>query len=150
MDEASSLDQEPYSVSITVRPFDEQQDQAFIYSTWRNSQFYGNKEAHTESPKVVFKEMTKEIKHILKKATVKVACLDYDPRIIVGYVVYTDAHLDWVYIKEDYRRVGIASMLIPKTIKSVTNKPTKIGKSILEKKLKENADAQMAQERPAR
>lgn len=129
-----------YSVNVIMRPFNPAQDQAFIYTTWRNGVYYGPNNLREKDSKPVFKELTAKIRDILSKATVKIACLEGSHFVIIGYVVYTGTHLDWVYVKEDYRQKGIASLLVPKEIETVTSTLTKIGKAILEKKKKENEE----------
>ena len=140
MDEVDSIE-ETYQISAKVRPFDPDFDTPFLYSTWRNSAYYGIDKKDREEPKEAFRLLTQEIKKILKFAKVRVACADNNPTHIMGYVVFTGNHLDWIYIKEDYRRMGIATLICPKNIKTFTDKPTKLGRSILEKKMKENDHA---------
>lgn len=133
------------SLNIISRHFKAFSDQAFVYATWRNSVFYSKPTADRTRPKrqgykeanEEFKRLTHEIKQILDNATVIVACLEESPDVIVGYVVFTRSNLDWVYVKEDYRKQGVASLLIPKHIITVSPPQTKIGLSILRKRLKE-------------
>lgn len=127
-------------VSVVKRAFIPHLDQAFIYATWRNSRYYGCEDLKHKDTKKTFKDLTNQIKETLKTAQVHVACLEKAPDVIIGYVVFTGTHLDWVYVKDSFRKMGIASLLMPKTITSFTNQPTKIGRSILEKKNKENVN----------
>jgi GNAT superfamily N-acetyltransferase len=62
------------------------------------------------------------------------AVLAGDPTHLVGYSVITGKHLDWVYVKADYRKQGIARLLVPQWIETVTSDMTKIGKAIREAK----------------
>lgn len=119
---------------IIVRPFETDLDQAFIYATWRNSMYYGSREYKAREPKEAFKELTQEIRDILRHAKVRIACLEDAPTVIIGYCVFTDAHLDWVYVKEDFRQRGVGTLLVPKDIRTYTEMRTKIGNAILEKK----------------
>lgn len=130
MDEANCL-------SVTLRDFS-MTDQAFVYATWRNSLYYGSDMKKDKNAKSIFKDLTHSIKETLKKATVKVACLDETPDVIVGYVVYTKTRLDWVYVKDDFRRQGVATLMVPKNIKSYSQSRTKVGDSILKSKENEN------------
>ncbi len=131
-------------VKVIIRPFIEDLDQACVYATWRNSAFYGvprrtsEAKALAEKARVTFfKGMTRDIREILKSATVRIACLEDDPGMIVGYSVATGTHLNWIYVKVEYRLKGIGRMLMPKDILTVTSHLTKIGEVIVEnKKLK--------------
>jgi ribosomal protein S18 acetylase RimI-like enzyme len=119
------------------------EDEACIYSTWRNGSFYGQqKKQHTSSDRY-FREKTQEIKAILSDPAtrVRVAVLEQSPQTILGYSVTNGTHLEWIFVKVDFRRQGIARLLCPKHIETYTDKLTKIGKTIAEMKklkLKEN------------
>lgn len=128
---------EAYSLSIVTRSFEPQLDQAMVYATWRNGRYYGSRDRQHTNTKDEFRRLTKEIHEILHKATVRVACLEESPEVIIGYVVYTHNHLDWIYVKEDYRRQGIASLILPKQITTITAYPTKLGANLWAKKMKE-------------
>ncbi len=137
MDESSIAE-----VRIILRDFNPDTDTPMIFATWRNSAFYGVPR-RTNDAKAFFKHKTKEIKEILKTATVRMACHEEDPMTIVGYSVVTGNHLDWIYVKVDYRMKGIGSLLMPKNIETVTDYVTTIGDEILKKKniiLKEKED----------
>jgi len=121
------------SVSIVTRDFYPDLDSACIYATWRNSAYYGVPRG-TECPKGFFSDLTQKIKEILPAASVKVACLKEDPATIIGYSVATGTHLEWIYVKVDYRHMGIGKMLFPKNIETVTDHFTKIGRVIAQKK----------------
>lgn len=125
-------------IRLISRPFNPQLDKNCIYALWRNSSFYSNNTkrygpATTHTIKIK-KQQTERIRKILQNAQVRVACLEDDPNIIIGYVVYTRDHLDWIYIKPDYRRQGIASMITPRDIETFTDETTKIGQKIIDKK----------------
>lgn len=130
-------------VSVIIRPYDPVTDQACIYSTWRNSSYYGGVWPENNIPysKYFFKTQTVLIRGILGRARVRIACLQDDPLTIIGYSVSTDKHLNFIYVKVDYRGKGLGAMLMPKDIETVTSELTKIGKVIVEKKklkIKEN------------
>lgn len=129
---------------VIIRGYEPETDQACLYATWRNAAFYGAKKKHSTNSKRFFKEKTEEIKDILISAQVRMACLEDDRAFIIGYAVSTDTHLDWIYVKKDYRNKGIGTLLWPKGIETVTIKLTKIGNIIATKKNlkhKENEDA---------
>ncbi len=121
-------------VKIILRDFDQEQDQAMIYSTWRNSLFYSSSEQIYDSPQTFFRKQTHKIKPILKNALIKIACFEDTPSVIVGYCVTSANHVYFIYVKTDFRKKGIATMLFPKTIETATKDLTKIGKILAEKK----------------
>lgn len=128
-------------IKIVLRPFIPDLDQACVYSTWRNSAFYGVPRRTAESKSLAektriafFKGMTRDIREILKSATVRIACFEDDPGMILGYSVAIGSHLNWIYVKVEYRLKGIGRMLMPKDILTVTNHLTKIGEVIVDKK----------------
>jgi GNAT superfamily N-acetyltransferase len=130
-------------VKVVLRDFYPDLDSACIYATWRNSAYYGVPRG-TEDAKEFFADLTQKIKDILPGAKVRVACLEDDPSTILGYSVATGTHLDWIYVKVEYRHMGIGNMLMPKDIETVTDRFTKIGRVIFEKKnlkTKEKQDA---------
>ena len=120
---------------IILRDFNPEMDEAYIYASWRNNSFYSSYKKREETSQRFFKKQSRRIKHILESARIKIACFPNDPITIIGYSVSRDDHLDWVYIKEDYREIGIGKLLMPKNLKTVTEYDlTKIGKVIVDKK----------------
>lgn len=135
------MDESPVDVKIVIRDFDQQRDEACIYSTWRNSAYYTASKLPDGDPKAFFSRVSKIIKTILETAKVRIACLLDSPQTIIGYSVSTGDHLNWIYVKESYRNIGVATMLWPKEIKTVTCYMTKMGAKIADKKkieIKEN------------
>jgi GNAT superfamily N-acetyltransferase len=127
------------SLDIVIRDFDPDIDQAYIYASWRNSSYYSSINPNESiPPKAFFSFKTAAIKKTLKEAEIRIACLKEAPAVIIGYSVITNKHLDFVYVKSDYRNQGIGTLLVPKDIETVTSELTKIGKVIaLKKNLKE-------------
>jgi len=64
--------------------------------------------------------------------TVKVACMKDAPDVILGYSVYSGTRLDWVYVKDRWRGLGVAKDLVPTNITTVSH-VTDTGRSILKK-----------------
>jgi ribosomal protein S18 acetylase RimI-like enzyme len=123
---------------VILRHFDPDTDQGAIYATWRNSLFYSSdrkkKFAAGSAADGWFKRQTALIRDTLRGAKVKIACLEYDPLTIIGYSVATGSHLDFIYVKIEYRNQGIAKLLMPKNIETVTPDLTEIGAAIAKKK----------------
>lgn len=128
---------------IIIRAFEPETDQPCIYATWRNGSYYGALKKHKGSADKYFRHYTKYIKETLEHENchVRIACIEDDPIVIIGYSVFTKDHLDWIFVKADFRLKGIASLLYPTHIVSVTDHLTKIGNNIASKKnlkIKEN------------
>lgn len=118
---------------VILRDFQPEIDNACLYSTWRNAAaFSGLKDP--KNLKSFFREKNALIRDTLKSAIVKIACLEYDPLTIIGYSVATGTHLDFIYVKIEYRNKGIGRLLMPKNIQTVTPDLTKIGAAIVKKK----------------
>lgn len=129
--------------TVICRPFNHNLDSAFVFASWRNSIWFD--EPRDESSDKFFAMQSKYIKRLLAKpdSRVFIACLSDDPSFIVGYSVISGSNLQWVYVKKDYRKKGIAK-LITKNFTTVAKPPTKIGKSIVSNKkleVKDNEDA---------
>jgi GNAT superfamily N-acetyltransferase len=128
-------------IKIITRDFIPDLDQAMIYSSWRNQSYYSAEKKIEGSPTRFFAMKSQQIRDILIKANVKIACLEDDPSTIIGYCVNTGSHLNWVYVKPDYRLQGIAKLLVPKDTQTVSSDLTKTGAKIVEmKKLKKEND----------
>lgn len=121
---------------VTVRPIREG-DKNFIYSTWLLGIYYGD---------TVFKEMKKDVfmshYHNLidqimnhKDIEIKVTCFKDDPDTILGYAVVNKngSTLHWVFVKNAWRKIGLAKMLLGSEIKVATT-VTKLGLSIMKNK----------------
>lgn len=121
-------------LKVVIRNMDREQDQACIFSTWRNAAYYGALEKPNVEAKDYFREKTAEIREVLDTAMVRIACLQWAPEVILGYSVYRDTHLDFIYVKLEFRGKGIGSVLMPKNIQTITPNLTKIGKVIAKKK----------------
>lgn len=123
-------------VMVSGRDYNQTTDEAFIYATWRNGLFYGalNKD---ELPPAedFFRIQTAKIKDILSRATsIRIACIKDAPEVILGYSVFTgDFHLEWIFVKLQFRGKKIGKFLTPQ-MKSVTPELTKIGAAIIKKK----------------
>lgn len=122
--------------SIVIRP-GVSSDIAFIYATFLQGLYHGS-EYFSDVPRDTFFDNYKlVIEALLQRASVRVACLEEDPDVILGYCVYKDNALHWVYTKKPWRKMGIARALIPVGIDTVTHL-TSVGKSVMPKEWKYN------------
>jgi hypothetical protein len=73
------------------------------------------------------------INALLSNGNVVVACLISDPETIVGYSVSNNDTLHWVYVKESWRRLGVAGMVVPNSVTRVSH-ITDIGAKAMKKR----------------
>lgn len=110
-------------------------DENFIYSTWLKGLYYGCDWFKKIPHKEFFEKYRPVIKHLLSKSNVDVLCLAEDTEVIIGYSVYLDDTLHWVFIKKSWRKNGFSKLLLPDDIKRVTHLTnTAIKKRVLKKK----------------
>lgn len=99
---------------VRIRPADAA-DVAFIFSSWlrsyRHSRFA--QDLHTT---IYFTEHHKVIESILQTCDVLVACDDKNPADIFGYICFERVEgqfvLHYIYTKQTYRMLGIATLLL--------------------------------------
>lgn len=104
-------------------------DQAFIFSSFLKGLYYGNETFRQVDKTVFMVEYRKILQALLLRRTVKIACLKDSPDTIIGFSIYGKGVLDWVFVKPQWRQIGVAKDLIPVDTLIVTH-TTKIGKSI--------------------
>lgn len=128
---------EEEATRVIVRRFDPQTDKPFIFSSWRNAVWFGEKrgperEAITNQ---FYKQMTREIARVIKNPAtqVRVACMSHQSDQIAGYAVMEGRHLHWVYVKSDYRGSGIARILT-QGFDTISQPMTEASRAIAEKK----------------
>jgi hypothetical protein len=120
------------TATIVIRDYKPETDGPIIYSSWRNSLWYDEKRDERLANEF-YSRATQGIKKLLSQPEVKVriACAKDEPDFIAGYAVITDSHLEFLYVKINYRKKGIASLLA-KHCTSFAHPSTKIGKKIAE------------------
>lgn len=96
-----------------VRPYNQSTDDPFIYHSWFTSQRYGS-ERREAKQSGWFKKKCESIKAILSNAKTFIACLENDHDLILGYVVFDQGECKQMYVKKDYRNVGVESLLMSK------------------------------------
>lgn len=93
-----------------------QEDINFIYATWLRSYRSGSSIGRQARNTVYYREYNKVIDHLLNSSTIKVACLDDDPLIILGYAVFDRDNIHYIFVKEAFRRLGIARRLVESSL----------------------------------
>lgn len=96
-------------------------DLPFIYSTWLRSLYYGNPFFGMIEKDVFFGKYKLVLYSLVSDSNVQVCCDAQDEDTILGYSVHTPERLHWVYVKEPWRRLGIAKTLVPSTINSCSH-----------------------------
>lgn len=110
-------------------------DIAFIFATWLRGLYYGN-DWFEAIPKDIFMEnYHRVVEALLEKPSVeiRISCLKEDPSTILGYaIIERDRNaIHWIFVKEAWRRFGIAKSLIPEDQKWVmATHLTKLGKRL--------------------
>lgn len=89
------------------------EDLAFIYSTWTNSYRYDSDVARGCKNSVFYPEYATVIDHILSQpgAQVQIAALKDTPWVILGYFVSEGCVGHYTFVKEAFRKRGIARAL---------------------------------------
>lgn len=110
-------------------------DKNFIYATWLQGLYHGNDWFKEIPQDLYFENYQKVIDRILNRDSVflTVACLKEDQDVVLGYAVLDRKQnkniLHWVYVKEAWRKIGLAKDLVPLKIDEVTHL-TKMGRAV--------------------
>ncbi len=103
--------------------------------------FY-NFETMEDQPGVFYGNYPRLIEAALSEdgARVAVACLKDTPDVILGYAALNSmTHtLHWVFVKPQWRKIGIARMLIPDTVRKISHYTPPIGHLMRKKDLEFN------------
>lgn len=110
------------------------EDTNFILATFLRGLYYGDS-WFSLIPKAIFMANYKKVAQTLVtpgKCSIQVACLKDDPDTIIGYSILSNNHqnVHFVYIKEDWRKRGIARSLLPANPVAATHL-TKLGQTLL-------------------
>lgn len=111
------------------------EDLNFIIISWLKGLYYGS-EFYREIPWPTFKKNYEAyLKRLLAKDSilVAVAALKSNADVILGYSITEEIQdknvVHWVYVKEDFRRIGIAKDLLPSKLDVCTHL-TSMGKQL--------------------
>lgn len=119
---------------MTLRPM-ERGDRSFILATFLRGLYYGNSLFRLIPSKIFYPRYHDIVERLIDSpnSITMVACLKDAPEVVLGYSIVTNStRLDWVFVKRPWRKIGIAKLLVPDTIQSVSH-ITEAGKSILAK-----------------
>jgi hypothetical protein len=84
-------------------------DLNFIYGTWLNNLWFSRENKTTLSKETFYKVHHLRVEKALKIKSSKIACIESDPDLIVGYAVGVEPL--WIYVKKDWRGIGVEEML---------------------------------------
>lgn len=100
-------------VPWTIRPANGQ-DVSFIYATWLNSYRSDSQIGLSCRTTIFYSAYNRILDHILDSdnSQTLVACLPDDPNVILGYLVFERDRIHYVFVKEVFRKTGIARSLI--------------------------------------
>jgi GNAT superfamily N-acetyltransferase len=85
-------------------------DAVYVMHSWLRS--YESSAVARDMGRSYYLSHERTIRRILERADVLVACLEDDPETIVGYAVTGPETVFYVYVKKDFRRLGIARALL--------------------------------------
>jgi len=123
-------------LKISIRE-PEETDIPFFFTTWLHGLYYGNSWFNAIDKDVFYEKYHEVLKLLLGRSSLRVACMEDEPDVILGYSVFTDTTLHWVFVKKAWRKLGIAKRLIPQDINTVSHL-TKLGKALKPKDWKFN------------
>lgn len=111
-------------------------DKSFVLATFLRGIYYGDS-WFSKIPKNIFMANYKPVANNFvtsPKYTIKIACLNEDPNIILGYSILSSDYQNivYVFVKTAWRKKGIARSLVPKYPLSVSHL-TKLGLLLLSK-----------------
>lgn len=119
---------------ITIRLWNSEKDRPFVLSTFLKGLYYGESWFRLINKDVFMTCYHSFLEKFLDSPGVQVtiACLVEDPEVIIGYSVTTNTVLHFIFVKKAWRNIGVAKMLLPKTVSAVTHL-TDLGKKLLPK-----------------
>lgn len=116
---------------VTIRD-PKPEDINFILSTMLKGLFYGSKFWAEVDQTSFFSNYEPFIKHLMLRSQIKIACLDDDQDVILGYSMANGNTLHFLFVKKSYRKLGIGKLLYPAGIDTVSH-ITDIGNSLRKK-----------------
>jgi GNAT superfamily N-acetyltransferase len=93
----------------------------FLLSTMLKGLYYGSKFWALVDQEAFFKNYEPFLKNLLIFNYVKIACLQEDPDVILGYSLYKNNILHFIFVKKSYRKLGIGKLLYPEGIDTVSH-----------------------------
>lgn len=110
-------------------------DKNFIYASWLKGLYHGNDWFNEIPTNVFFKNYQGALESILERPNVEIliACLPDDKEVILGYAVLEKNTIHWIFVKESWRKMGIAKELCSTWNITTCSHLTKVGKFLKKK-----------------
>lgn len=140
----SAKEMKDLSLLLNVRR-GEENDRNFIMATWLRGLYYGNSWFKEIDKDIFMANYHSIITNVLESPNtlIQVAVLNEDTDVILGYSIIGHLKfrknvygrvLHWVFVKDAWRRLGIAKSLVPDDIDAATHL-TAIGKQLKPKSM---------------
>lgn len=101
---------------FVIRNYDAATDKAFIYSTMLKGLYYSNSFCNEIAKDVFFTNYSIVLERLLTKNVTSVLCLADEPDVIIGYSIYSEQLLHYIYIKPAFRNKSLTRLLLHDTI----------------------------------
>jgi hypothetical protein len=107
-------------------------DKSFIFSTWLKGVYYGCTYFRQMPQDLYYDLQGDQITKVLQDPSthIRIACDQDDPPWVVGFCVYKNSDLHWIYVKLDFRKKGIARLLMQGVEIQQVKAMTRVGKAI--------------------
>lgn len=94
-----------------------------IYSRWLRSLRHGNQLFKRISSNAFYENYHNYISNLLNKpdSVVRLAVLSDDHDVVLGFSVSREDVLDYVHVHTDYRKIGVATALVPSLMTTFTH-----------------------------
>ncbi len=93
----------------------------YISAQWLHSARYRNPVYKRIPSHIYYKTYAKYVENILNHSKVRLAVLDEDNDVILGFSCYSREILHYVYVAREQRRQGIGNHLLPSEVKIYTH-----------------------------
>lgn len=120
-------------MELKVRPATDS-DRAFIFSTFLRGLYFGSEFFSQIDSKVFFQNYQSVVEKVLERAEVRIACLEEDPDVVLGYMVLLGEAIVFAYTKAEFRQLGIQKKLLGHNPVATVTHLTKVGNAIRHKK----------------
>jgi hypothetical protein len=105
----------------------------FLLSTFLKGLYYGSDFWQLVDQDAYFSNYEPFIKNLMLKCDIKIACLADDQDVILGYSMFKNDTLHFIFVKKSYRKLGLAKTLYPPgitTVSHITNQGQAIRKKL--------------------
>ncbi len=121
---------------FTIRPYDAVTDKAFVYSTMLKGLYYSNSFYNEIAKDVFFANYAVVLERLLTKNVTSVLCLTDEPDVIIGYSIYNESLLHYIYLKPAWRnKKSLTKLLLNDTLITTC---THLTEMVLDKRLEYN------------